>query len=220
MSDSRMAPHRKHRPPSPGRIAKKNETSWKLDLREAEVAQSSWHWGAQRGNSRQHYEERFHPPPEPRRVADRGQSGTLAQTGWPILTIESAKLRYTGASLFVTESALRAGEGRIEVDGEINFDHAADFQARLDHIIDHAAACRPIGACVCTANSPAQPKSTPRFRAATPQIEGDLRLADGQLEALPLLDQIATFTRTERFRRIDVDPRLALFHATLPASRR
>ncbi|MEO7724965.1 MAG: hypothetical protein ABIU29_09840, partial [Chthoniobacterales bacterium] len=34
------------------------------------------------------------------------------------------------------------------------------------------------------------------------QIEGDLQLVDGQLEALPLLDQIAAFTRTHRFRRV------------------
>ena len=33
-------------------------------------------------------------------------------------------------------------------------------------------------------------------------VEGKVRLIEGKVEALPLLEQIATFTRTERFRRI------------------
>ena len=35
-----------------------------------------------------------------------------------------------------------------------------------------------------------------------PQIKGSLRLTNGELTALPVLDQIAIFTRTQQFRRL------------------
>ena len=35
-----------------------------------------------------------------------------------------------------------------------------------------------------------------------PQLKGSLRLSNGELTALPVLDQIAVFTRTQQFRRL------------------
>ena len=43
---------------------------------------------------------------------------------------------------------------------------------------------------------------TAKLPGGAPRVTGDLQLSDGQIEAIPLLDQIATFTRTERFRRV------------------
>ena len=36
------------------------------------------------------------------------------------------------------------------------------------------------------------------------RVEGDLHLKDGEIESIPVLDEIATFTKTERFRRVAV----------------
>ena len=106
----------------------KKESLWKLDLRKAEIAQSSWHWGSTPETTGSLTKSGFALTPDNGAWLVEARSGTLAQSGWPILTIESAKLRYTGASLFVTESALRAGDGRLNVDGEIEFDRAADLR--------------------------------------------------------------------------------------------
>ncbi|MEC9053685.1 MAG: hypothetical protein VX633_00145, partial [Verrucomicrobiota bacterium] len=38
----------------------------------------------------------------------------------------------------------------------------------------------------------------------TPLITGELGLSDGHLTALPVLDRIASYTRTERFRRLSL----------------
>ena len=38
----------------------------------------------------------------------------------------------------------------------------------------------------------------------TPLIAGDLRVSDGHLTALPVLDRIASYTATERFRRLSL----------------
>jgi len=185
--------------PGPGR--KKNEGAWKLDLRKADVAESSWHWGASEATSGSITKSAFTLTPNQGAWLIEATSGTLAQTGWPSLTIELAKLRYAGASLFVTESVLRAGDGRIAVNGEVDFDRAADLQATLDQVD-----LTPLLPTDWRVRLHGKLAGTTKVHAPLPsgdiRIEGDLRLGDGQLEALPLLDQIAAFTRTEQFRRV------------------
>lgn len=184
-------------PPHP----KKGESSWKLDLHRAEIAQSSWHWGTSEASTGSLTKSAFTLQPSEGGWLIEASSGTLSQTGWPMLAVESAKLRYTGASLFVTESALRAGDGRINLNGEINFDRTANLQARLENVD-----LTPLLAPDWRVRLHGKLNGTAKVQAALPdgeiQIEGDLQVNEGQLEALPLLDQIATFTRTERFRRI------------------
>ena len=179
----------------------KKPSLWKLDLRKAEIAQSSWHWGSTAATSGSLTKSGFSLTPDHGSWRIEAHSGTLAQSGWPILTIESAKLRYTGPSLFVTESVLRAGDGRLQVNGEIEFDRAADLQVRLDQV-DFA----PLLPADWRLRLRGKIAGTAKVQAPLPEgalkIEGDLQLVDAQLEALPLLDQIATFTRTERFRRL------------------
>jgi len=200
--DVRFANGAAPEPPSTeSRPEKKKETSWKLDLRKADVAQSSWRWGASEATSGSITRSAFTLMPSQGAWLIEATSGTLNQTGWPTLTIESAKLRYTGAALFVTESALRAGDGRIAVAGEVDFNRAADFQAQLDRVD-----ITPLLPADWRVRLHGKLAGTAKVHAPLPsgnlQIEGDLRLIEGQLEALPLLDQIATFTRTERFRRV------------------
>jgi hypothetical protein len=191
-------------PPTESRPPKKKETSWKLDLRKADVAQSSWRWGSSEATRGSITKAAFTLTPNQGAWLIAATSGTLTQTGWPSLTIESAKLRYTGAALFVTESALRAGDGRINVAGEVDFNRVANFQAQVDGI-DITPLLPPDWRVRLHGKLGGTTKVTAPLPHGDLQIEGDLRLVDGQLEALPLLDQIATFTRTEQFRRISLN---------------
>lgn len=204
--DVRFADHSvPETPPTsgPAKPHSQKTNSWKLDLRKAEIAQSSWRWGSTAETTGSLTKSEFTLTPGKGSWLVEANSGALAQTGWPSLTIESAKLRYTGASLFVTESALRAGDGRINVDGEVNFERAADLQVRLEKVD-----CAPLLPPDWRARLHGKISGTVTVHAPLPEgalkTAGDLQLVDGQLEALPILDQIATFTRTDRFRRVEL----------------
>lgn len=185
----------------PARPPAQKKSSWRLDLRKAEIAQSAWHWGTRPETAGSLTKSRFTLTPDHGAWLVEARSGTLAQSDWPILSIDSAKLRYTGPSLFVTESVLRAGDGRLNVEGEIAFDRAADLRVRLDQV-DLA----PLLPADWRLRLRGKIAGTAKLHAPLPagalRIEGDLQLVEGQLEALPVLDQIAAFTRTDRFRRL------------------
>lgn len=181
--------------------AKKKASSWQLDLRQAAVEQSSWHWGSDDATAGSVTKSAFTLKPNDGGWLIEAKSGTISQTGWPILTIESAKLRYTGSSLFVTESTLRAGEGRIKIGGEVDFDRAVEMQAQLDGV-DIIPLLSPDWRLRLHGKLAGTAKVHAPLPGGNLQIEGNLRLVEGQLEALPVLDQIATFTRTEQFRRL------------------
>jgi hypothetical protein len=185
---------------TPVKAQSKKESSWKLDLRKAEVAQSSWHWGGADRSGSLTKTGFVLTPSEGSWLID-AHNGSLAQSGWPVLTIESAKLRYTGASLFVTESALRAGDGRLNVDGEIKFQRAVDLQVHLDQV-DFAPLVPPDWRSRLRGKVSGTAKVHAPLRGGPIQAQGELQLVDTRLEALPLLNQIARFTRTERFRQI------------------
>ncbi|HEY1583109.1 MAG TPA: hypothetical protein VGF73_08425 [Chthoniobacterales bacterium] len=195
-------PEGKTKPAQPRSSPKKKKpTSWKLDLRKAVVAQSSWHWGISEATSGSLTKSGFVLTPAEGGWLIDASSGLLAQTGWPLLAVESARLRYTGGSLFVTKSTFRAGDGRIDLAGEVNFRRAADFEARLDQID-----LTPLLTSDWRMRLQGKLAGSAKIHAPLPQgtmtVTGDLNLLDGQLEALPILNQIATFTRTERFRHI------------------
>ena len=176
---------------------------WKLDLRKANVAQSTWTWATNDGTAGSITGSSFTLTPSSDSWLIDASSGKLSQTGWPVLSIESAKLRYTSSSLFVTESVLRTGTGRITLSGEIDFKQAANLQTQFADVPvapllppDWRVRLTGKVAGVASIHAPLSDGSV--------HVEGHMQLVDGQVEALPLLDQIATFTRTERFRRLSL----------------
>lgn len=88
--------------------------------------------------------------------------------------------------------------GRINVEGKIEFDRAADLQLRLDKV-DFSPFLPPDWRLKLHGKMAGTAKIHAPLPEGAVQIEGDSQLVDGQLEALPLLDQIAAFTRTDRF---------------------
>jgi len=131
------------------------------------------------------------------------EGGHIEETGLPALEIGSAKLRYRRPSLFVLDSELKCKDsGNMAVSGEINFEQAMDLEIKLNGV-------------------PAAPLLSVDWRKridgnlygdvhvrstmpmeGPPDLEGSLSLMQGRLEALPVLDQIATFTRSQQFRTL------------------
>ena len=188
-------------------IAKRGEraprSDWKLDLRNAVVQQSRWHWGfmPESGGSVIDSALRITPEGTSWNIAVNG--GRLQQTGWPELEIESAQLHYHRGVLFVTESVLRNAEARVSVTGEMRFDEdAAELQATLSNVPldpllppDWRLRLRGDVSGIAKIHAPLSD-----IRAL--KVDGTLTLVRGQLEAVPILNEIATFTHTERFRRL------------------
>jgi hypothetical protein len=140
------------------------------------------------------------------------ESGTISQKGCPDLTIDQANLRYQQPTLFITDAAMHySSDSSVDVSGEVTFDKDFDVQTKLNNI-SITPFLRPDWRAKLKGNV----SGDVRIRAALPlyaepRIDGTLSLAKGELEALPVLDEIATFTSTERFRRVSLSKVSAKF---------
>ena len=136
-----------------------------------------------------------------------GAGGTLSQTGFPTVALEDFAARTTREAIFVTKASGRPdGGGRLELSGRqaLTGDHAANPAVNLEGV--------PIGpflppdwrgrlqgkvaARAQVTGTPADPHSW--------KANGHLDLREGQLEALPVLDQLAVFSSSARYRRAAV----------------
>ncbi len=132
-----------------------------------------------------------------------GQGGRLEYAKLPPLDVAALQLRYRAPSLFINSAELRQpGGGSVQATGEVNFERELDLRLTLVNL-DTApylsddwrvrAKGRLSGEVTVRSALPA---------IGSPQIKGSLKLTDGELTALPVLDQIAIFTRTQQFRRL------------------
>jgi hypothetical protein len=142
-------------------------------------------------------------------------SGTITQAGGPKLDIDEATLRYQRSTLYITDASLRyKTDSTIDLSGQVDFGRDFDVRAKLK-AIPLEPLLRPDWRAKLKGNLFGDVQiSSPLPMAGGPRIEGKLTLAQGELEALPVLDEIATFTTTERFRRIDLTRASADFTRT------
>ena len=191
--------------PAPSKVEPKQITTsdgWKLDLHQLSVSESNWTWDTPAGTKGSISGSAFtlRPSGDDAWIIE-ANSGTVSEPGWPSLSIESAKLRYTQSSLYLNEVTLRADDGRLNLGGTIDFGQQAELRAELRDVpvtplLASDWRLRLSGKLTGSAQIHSRLDGSP-FR-----YEANVHLAEGRLEALPLLDQIATFTHTERFRRL------------------
>lgn len=132
-----------------------------------------------------------------------GSGGSITHGKLPQLDVERLKLRYKEPALFVQNAEFRqSGGGTMTATGEVDFDRKVDLRVMLNQVSltpwlagDWKLRLRGDASGELTIRS-ALPLSGP------PEIAGTLELSRGQLEALPVLNQIAAFTRTQQFRRL------------------
>ena len=146
-----------------------------------------------------------------------GSGGRIEQTGLPALDLRAARLLYRAPSLFVQEAEFhQPGGGIVTAVGEVNFEDRADITAKLERVAlapflteDWRVRIR--------GNASGEVKIRARLPLrAAPEVSGTLTLADGELQALPVLDQIAVFTRTQQFRRLKLTRASAEFRQSGP----
>jgi hypothetical protein len=132
-----------------------------------------------------------------------GNGGRLEQSGFPGLEVESLRLLYRAPTLYVQDARLHRGmTGSVNVDGEVKFGESLDLRGKLAGIdvtpfLSDDWRVRlhgKLGGEVRVRGSLPSPQP--------PAISGSLELSEGQIEALPVLDEIAMFTRLQQYKRL------------------
>ncbi len=133
-----------------------------------------------------------------------GEGGRVIHGDFPPLEIGQLKLRYREPSLFVQDAELRQvdGGGVVRVNGEVQFKEKVDLTAKLEGVTLAPYLTGDWRARVYGKLSGEVRVQSPLPAKGKPLLSGTLAVTDGQLEALPVLDEIATFTRTAQFRRL------------------
>jgi len=134
-----------------------------------------------------------------------GQGGRLEYGTLPPLDVATLKLRYKAPSLFINSAELRQpGGGSVQANGEVNFERELDLRLTLVNVdtVPYLSDDWRVRAKGNLSGEVTVRSSLPVVGG--PQLKGSLRLTNGELTALPVLDQIAIFTRTQQFRRLNL----------------
>ncbi len=132
-----------------------------------------------------------------------GSGGGIANGALPGADLVSMRLLYKAPSLFVQSAELRQGAtGAVNVEGEVRAGEDIDLRAKLAGIeltpfLNNDWRVRLHGK---IAGDVRVQSRLPSVNG--PVVSGSLQLSEGQLEALPVLNEIANFTMLDRYRRL------------------
>ncbi len=130
-----------------------------------------------------------------------GYGGTLTQAGLPTLNVDHFKIRYHHPQLYVTDSLLQLGEGEaLDVSGQADLGLARSF----DFLVKYSGVTiSPYLPADWRAGVSGKANGEARVTGdgSTLQAAGNVALTGARLEALPVLEKIAAFTRTRQFRQ-------------------
>ena len=133
-----------------------------------------------------------------------GGGGRIEQRSFPPLDITSVRLLHKEPSLFIQEGRLRMEGGDITVTGEMTEDERLDLQFAVTGVV-----VTPLLPEDWRARLHGRLHGDARVRVPLregvprkPAVTGQAELREAILEGLPVLDKIAEFTRTDRFRRL------------------
>jgi len=185
-----------------------NAPSWlpnHIELLKAVIQEVNVHWEKGSKNPLSIHKLRLTAVPRELAWDLTGDGGKFQCADWPTMDIERIRLRYQNPDLFITEGKLNFNEhGSFNISGKIRFEKTSmiDLLLQLNEI-------------VVTSFIPEDWRARLKGKLMgevkvmgfaeqfdSVKIDGSLHLQDGQLEALPVLDQIASFTHTQEFRQL------------------
>jgi hypothetical protein len=133
-----------------------------------------------------------------------GYGGHLKQTGWPELAIDHLKIRCRYPDLFLTDSLFQLSNSEtFNVSGQASLgpSRALDLLVQFNGIGISPYLPQDWRASV-KGNASGEVRITGSLQSPeSVQVSGNVTLTGGQLEALPILEKIAAFTRTLQFRQ-------------------
>lgn len=141
-------------------------------------------------------------------------AGELWSAGLPPLNLTSASMRYRRSeqSLEIDEASFtEKGGGSAKAHGEVDFGRAIDIKARITSmpitpLLTGDWRLRLHGNLTGDVRV-----ESPLPAVSAPTISGALQLEDGRMEALPILNQIATFTQNQQLRQLPLSVAMAEF---------
>jgi hypothetical protein len=143
-----------------------------------------------------------------------GEGGRLVQLGLPPIDVVSARIIRKEGTIFLQNGRLRQNGGELALTGEIASEDKADLLLNVSNVAvnpflkeDWRARLHGALAGEIRVQVPLK-KDAPR----QPKVDGKLRLDRAVLEALPILNKIADYLRTEQFRRIELNQASADVH--------
>ncbi|HEY5893393.1 MAG TPA: hypothetical protein VIT91_09195 [Chthoniobacterales bacterium] len=137
--------------------------------------------------------------------------GKIQREHGPALDLNGSELRYADGTLFITSArATSATGGNLSANGQIDFDNSQNtrlswkFDALpAESVLPRDWRARLHGKFYGNLDVTSSP-ATASSRHDT-VATGHVELKEGRLDALPVLEQIAVFTRTQRFRQLSLD---------------
>lgn len=149
--------------------------------------------------------------PEGRAWEFRGRDGVLRQPGMPDMAVRSFKVRLDWPSLHVTSAELtprEGGRGTVSVSGEARCEgeRDVDFNVRLDGLpVEQFLSADWRARLSGRLNGSARLKGPTRDGGRGLIADGELRVVEGKVSALPVLDEIAKLTGADAFRSFGLD---------------
>ena len=133
-----------------------------------------------------------------------GDGGHAKQRGLPEMDIAALRVVHKEPTLFVQEARLRAEGGEITVTGEVTENEKLDLQFKttgmnVTPLLPEDWRARLHGRVKGEGRVQISLRDGP---PVPPVVTGRAELDQAVLDALPVLDKIANFTKTDRFRRL------------------
>ncbi len=200
------------KPAEPGKSKSSGWLPNRVEIGNATIKELNLEWGdipAKAGSLRGLF---LHAAPASGGWDIDGHGGKIVSAGLPTLDIGAITVRQRDRSLFINSADFtQSGGGSLQASGEVQFDDHLDLRAKLDGVDlapfltdDWRMKMRGKLAGDIRVQSPLPARDGPT-------ISGDVRILGGQFMALPVLDEIALFTRTQQFRRINLTNASATF---------
>jgi len=190
---------------------------WIVDLRKAVIGEANWQWADDPAGGLTGVAVTLTPEGRNAWVID-AQGGKVRETGWPALDLEKASMRWQGPTLYINSSSLRNGAGVLTLTGSVEMRGPLKLQTKFDSVDVQPLLApdwreRLSGILTGEANIEAELGSAGDAGRSL-SVSGSASLLNGRLTALPILDQIGTFTHTERFRQLELTRASADFTRT------
>jgi len=136
-----------------------------------------------------------------------GGGGRATARGLPPLDIVSLRVMHKQPALFVEEAKLRQAGGEISVTGEVTEKEKIDLQCKVTGVnvtplLPEDWRARLHGRVAGEARVQAALRDG---TSAAPVITGRAELQQGALETMPVMNMLADFTKTDRFRRLTLN---------------
>lgn len=209
---------RLNRPPEPQKleaIAKQNTSGWlpdRVEIASALIRDFELTWGDLPSTSGALTKLVVRATPAEGGWLIEGSKGELRAANLPPLHVENVRLRQRDRTLFVNSASFHGERGgTVDASGEVVFGEHVDMQAKLDGID-----IEPFLSGDWRVRLHGRVNGEVRVQSSLPAkgpvaVSGTIELKDSRLEALPLLNEVATFTRSQQFRSLSLSRASARF---------